>query len=148
MAKDSLLTIKELMQSEPARKRIRLDRYVSDGIGLPTLEDILTELSKPGRDPRQTFYSFAFADHVQSFDDLESGMVLPAIITNVTSFGAFADIGVHQDGLIHISQLANTFVKDPSDIVRVRQRVTVRIIEIDHERRRISLSMKDVTQDN
>ena len=147
MAEDSLVTIKELMRSESARKRIQLDRYRSDGVGLPTLEDILTELSKPGRDPRKTFASVAFADHVQSFDDLEADMVLPAIITNVTSFGAFADIGVHQDGLIHISQLANTFVKEPSDIVRVRQRVMVRIIEIDHDRKRISLSMKGVPQE-
>ena len=147
MAKDSLVTIKELIRSEPARKRIQLDRYISARVGLPTLKDILTELSKPGRDPRETFSSVAFADHVQSFEDLEPDMILPAIITNVTSFGAFADIGVHQDGLIHISQLANTFVKEPSDIVRVRQRVMVRIIEIDQERRRISLSMKDVPQD-
>jgi uncharacterized protein len=112
-------------------------------LGLPTLQDILEELARPGRDPRQEFSAFAFADGVHSIDDLVEEMRLPGIITNVTQFGAFVDIGVHQDGLIHISQLADRFVKDPAEVVKVGQQVTVRVLEVDQQRRRIALSLRE-----
>lgn len=144
MAADAGCTVADLVQSEEARNRVDIKRYVSDSLGLPTLSDIMAELAKPGRDPRQTFTAFAFEDGVHSISDLVPEMRLPGIITNVTKFGAFVDIGVHQDGLIHISQLADRFVKDPAEVVKVRQQVTVRVIEIDEKRSRISLSLRDV----
>ena len=111
-------------------------------MGLPTLNDIVAELAKPGRDPRQAFESFSFAEGVEKLEDLAPGMKLPGIVTNITAFGAFVDIGVHQDGLIHISQLADRYVKDPMEVVKVQQRVEVRVLEVDLGRRRIALSMK------
>ena len=146
MAKDCKTAVEMLMSDAKLRKQINLKKYVSAEIGLPTLKDIIQELEKPGRDPRVDFQPFAFSDSIHSLDDLEVGMKLPAIITNVTNFGAFADIGIHQDGLIHISQLADRYVKDPSEIVTVQQRVMVRVITIDTERKRIGLSLK--TQDD
>jgi len=143
MARDAGCTVVDLMQQESARKKIDAGRYVSDTVGLPTLSDIMAELAKPGRDPRAEFALFAFAEGVNSMEDLQPGMKLPGIVTNVTKFGAFVDIGVHQDGLIHISQLANRFVKDPAEVVRVRQQVMVRVLEIDAARKRIALSLKD-----
>ena len=143
MARDAGCTVVDLMQQESARKKIDAGRYVSDTVGLPTLSDIMAELAKPGRDPRAVFALFAFAEGVNSMEDLQPGMKLPGIVTNVTKFGAFVDIGVHQDGLIHISQLANRFVKDPAEVVRVRQQVMVRVLEIDAARKRIALSLKD-----
>jgi uncharacterized protein len=116
-------------------------------VGLPTLTDILKELAKPGRDPRQSFELFEFADGVNKLADLEAGMKLPGIVTNVTAFGAFVDIGVHQDGLVHISELADRFVKDPSQIVKVQQQVMVTVLEVDPARKRISLSMKSEPSD-
>ena len=113
-------------------------------LGLPTLQDIMEELAKPGRDPRQRFTVFTFAEGIHAISDLVPEMRLPGIITNVTKFGAFVDIGVHQDGLVHISQLADRFVKDPSEVVKVRQQVMVRVIEVDEKRGRISLSLRDV----
>jgi uncharacterized protein len=110
---------------------------------MPTLNDILKELAKPGRDPREQFESFAFAKGVQEIDDLRAGMKLPGVVTNITAFGAFVDIGVHQDGLVHISQIADRFVKDPNDVVKVHQKVWVTVLDVDHERKRISLSMKE-----
>ena len=110
---------------------------------MPTLNDIIAELAKPGRDPRETFSEFSFAEGINSIDDLRPGMRLPGIVTNVTKFGAFVDIGVHQDGLIHISQLADRFVKDPAEVVKVRQQVMVRLLEIDPQRKRISLSLRE-----
>ena len=110
-------------------------------MGRPTVDDILEELARPGRDPRPAFEAFSFAE-VHALSDLEPGMVLPGIVTNVTAFGAFVDIGVHQDGLVHVSQLADRFVKDPNEVVRVRQQVQVRVLQIDSERKRIGLSMK------
>ena len=142
MAKDSGCTVVDLMQQENVRKQIDVRRYVSDAVGLPTLTDIMAELAKPGRDPRAVFAVFAFAAGVNSIEDLQPGMKLPGIVTNVTKFGAFVDIGVHQDGLVHISQLADRFVKDPADIVKVRQQVMVRVLEIDLKRRRIALSLR------
>ena len=144
MAKDSGCTVEDLMKQDALRKQIELSRYVSDKIGLPTLTDILDELAKPGRDPREKFEEFAFAPGIEKMQDLRPGMKLPGIITNVTAFGAFADIGVHQDGLIHISELADRFVKNPADVVKVHQKVMVTVMEVDLERKRVSLSMKSV----
>jgi uncharacterized protein len=124
------------------RERIDLKRYAGDSAGMPTLKDIMAELDKPGRDPRETFEEFSFAEGVTGMDDLEPGMELPGIVTNVTNFGAFVDIGVHQDGLVHISQLADRFVKDPHQVVSVGRQVRVRVLEVDRARKRISLSMK------
>ncbi len=142
MAADAGVSVAQLMQSETARKTLSLERYRTASVGLPTLQDIISELARPGRDPRQSFAQFQYAEGIHSIDDLHPGMLLPAIITNVTKFGAFADIGVHQDGLIHISQLADRYVKDPSEIVKARQQVEVRVLDIDRERRRIALSLK------
>jgi uncharacterized protein len=111
-------------------------------VGLPTLNDILAELAKPGRDPREAFEIFRFSEGVHAIDDLHTGMKLAGIVTNVTAFGAFVDIGVHQDGLVHISQLANRFVKDPNEVVRVQQQVEVTVLEVDAARKRIALSMR------
>ena len=142
MAKDASVSIETLMQSEQARATLDLKKYINDSLGMPTLSDIMEELAKPGRDPRKSFEQFRFAESVHSIDDLHQGMVLPAIITNITKFGAFADIGIKQDGLIHISQLAERFVKDPGEIVALGQKVEVRVLEIDTRRNRIALSMR------
>ncbi len=142
MAKDCGCTVSALMESEKWRQQIELDRYVDDEVGLPTLHDIKAELGKPGRDPRQSFEVFAFAPGIEKLGDLEVGMCLPGIVTNVTKFGAFVDIGVHQDGLVHISQLADRYVKDPAEVVKVRQQVRVRVLEVDAERGRVALSMR------
>ena len=142
MARDQDCRVAELMQDAARRKKIDLTRYVGDKIGLPTLRDILAELDKPGRDPRKDFETVAFAGHVNQITDLRPGMILPGVVTNVTAFGAFVDIGVHQDGLVHISEMADVFVKNPTDVVSVQQRVSVTVLEIDLERNRIALSMK------
>ncbi|HSG28581.1 MAG TPA: S1 RNA-binding domain-containing protein, partial [Candidatus Krumholzibacterium sp.] len=118
------------------------EAYMDDKTGMPTLIDIMAELAQPGRDPRDEFEAFSFSDEVGSIEDVREGMTLPGIVTNVTAFGAFVDIGVHQDGLVHISQLADRFVRDPAEIVKVSQKVTVRVLDVDLERGRISLSMK------
>lgn len=144
MAKDKGVSVEELMRSEKLQAGIEPQQYLSETIGVPTITDILKELRRPGRDPREEFTGFSFAEHVHTMDDLEVGMRLPAIITNVTKFGAFADIGVHQDGLIHISQLADRFVKDPAEIVKIRQQVLVRVIDVDLKRKRIALSLKNI----
>lgn len=141
MAKDAGVSVKELMQSSETRKKIELDKYVSEKIGLPTLRDIMQELEKPGRDPRATLEVVKFAD-VHTLDDLQEGMKLPGIVTNVTAFGAFVDIGVHQDGLVHISELSNKFIKEPAEVVTVRQKVEVTVLTVDKARKRISLSLK------
>jgi uncharacterized protein len=144
MARDAGCTVVDLMKQETVRKQIDVRRYVSDSTGLPTLTDIMAELAKPGRDPRAEFAVFAFAEGVNSVEDLQPGMKLPGIVTNVTKFGAFVDIGVHQDGLVHISQLADRFVKDPAEVVKVRQQLMVLVLEIDLPRKRIALSLKNV----
>jgi uncharacterized protein len=123
--------------------KVRLQNYVTDTVGLPTLNDIMQELAKPGRDPRKQFEIFSFAEGVNKIEDLEIGMELPGIVTNVTRFGAFVDIGVHQDGLVHISNMSRQFVKNPGDIVKVHQKVKVKVLDIDIAKKRISLSMKD-----
>ncbi|MDD2390687.1 MAG: Tex family protein [Desulfobacterales bacterium] len=142
MATDLACTVKQLIQTPSLRNRLDISRYVTEAIGIPTLRDILAELAKPGRDPRDTFESVAFKSEINEIKDLTPDMQLPGIITNVTAFGAFVDIGVHQDGLVHISQLSDRFVKNPADIVKVNQKVTVTVLEVDLERNRISLSMK------
>ena len=142
MAADLSCSVKELIQRPDLRDSIHLDRYVTETVGLPTLTDILNELAKPGRDPRESFEVFSFAEGINEMKDLVEGMSLPGIITNVVNFGAFVDIGVHQDGLVHISQLADKFVKDPATIVKVGQQVTVTVMEVDKARNRIALSMK------
>lgn len=142
MAKDLNCGIDELMNDKELRKKINLNNYVTDTIGLPTLKDIMAELEKPGRDPRKSFEVFSFDDNVHEISDLREGMRLPGIVTNVTNFGAFVDVGVHQDGLVHISQLSDTFVDDPNTIVKVGQKVWVNVTEVDVKRKRIALSMK------
>ena len=142
MAKDLDVEVGQLLRRDDLRRRIDLTRYASDEVGLPTLEDILSELSKPGRDPREEFSAFAFAEGIEKMEDLKPGMKLPGVITNITAFGAFVDIGVHQDGLVHISQLADRYVKDPNEIVKVQEQVEVRVTEVDLERKRIALSMR------
>ena len=142
MAKDLQCSVTELMQSEELRKRLDLKKYVSEKVGLPTLTDIVSELAKPGRDPREQFEAFQFMEGVQHVKDLRVGMELPGIVTNVTKFGAFVDIGVHQDGLVHVSQLADRYVSDASEIVKVQQKVMVKVVEVDIDRKRIALSMK------
>ncbi|KAF5054464.1 Protein YhgF [anaerobic digester metagenome] len=143
MAKDVGCGIAELLRDEGQRKRIDLSRYVGEEVGLPTLKDILAELEKPGRDPRQAFQVFRFAD-VHDIADLHPGMSVPGIVTNVTRFGAFVDVGVHQDGLVHISNLADRYVRDPSEVVRTGQQVQVTVLEVDVKRRRIGLSMRAI----
>ncbi len=142
MAKDLGVKVADLMAQEDLRKQIRLKDYTTESVGLPTLQDIMAELAKPGRDPREQFEAFSFDERVNTMDDLVPGMWLPGIVTNVADFGAFIDIGVHQDGLAHISQLANRFIKHPSDVVKVNQKVSARVVEVDVQRKRISLSLK------
>ena len=144
MAKDCQCTVDELIVDKQKRQAIDIRRYVSGDVGMPTLTDIMSELEKPGRDPREQIEEFEFDPNVTSIDDLVEGMVLPGIVTNITNFGAFVDIGVHQDGLVHISQLANRYVKDPNDVVHLHQHVKVRVKEIDYRRNRIALSMKHI----
>ncbi len=146
MAKDLNCSVGDLMRDAGLRQKIQLPKYVTETVGLPTLNDILGELAKPGRDPRQKFEVFSFQSGVEKMEDLKPGMKLPGIVTNVTAFGAFVDIGVHQDGLIHVSQLSDKFIKDPSEVVKVAQRVTVTVTEVDLPRKRIALSMKAAPQ--
>ncbi|MBA7633592.1 Protein YhgF [subsurface metagenome] len=146
MAGDLNCSIRELMQNEELRREIILENYVSDTAGLPTLTDILEEINKPGRDPREQFEVFNFAAGINSIEQLKPGMKLPGIVTNVTNFGAFVDIGVHQDGLVHISKLADRFVKRPGDVVKIQQKVEVTVLEIDKQRKRIILSMQKDAQ--
>ena len=144
MAKDRNCTVSDLIKNKDMREDIDIKHYVTEETGLPTLTDIMKELEKPGRDPREQIEEFEFDNSVQSIDDLHEGMVLPGIVTNITNFGAFVDIGVHQDGLVHVSQLADRYVSDPTQVVRLHQHVQVRVIAIDLRRQRISLSMKGV----
>lgn len=143
MASDMGCSPADLMSKDTLRNRIDLKRYITTSVGMPTLMDIMAELAKPGRDPREKFEIFHFAEGIEKPDDLKIGMKLPGIVTNVTAFGAFVDVGVHQDGLVHISQLADRFVKDPADVVKVHQKVTVTVMEVDLKRNRIALSMKN-----
>jgi len=142
MCADLGCTVRELLCNEPLQKQLDPARYVTAQVGAATLRDILAELAKPGRDPRPRFEVFAFAEGIAALEDLQVGMKLPGIVTNVTAFGAFVDIGVHQDGLVHISHLANSFVRNPHDVVKVQQQILVTVISIDLPRKRIALSMK------
>ena len=142
MAKDLHCKVADLLADDSLRKQIQLSQYVTADVGMPTLTDIISELAKPGLDPREKFEAFEFADGVNDIKDLRIGMTLPGIVTNITNFGAFVDIGVHQDGLVHVSQLADKFVKDPNEVVKVSQKVMVRVTEVDEARKRIALSMK------
>ena len=146
MAKDCHCTVSDLISQPDKRAQIDIHRYVTSEIGLPTLTDIMHELEKPGRDPREQIEEFEFDASVQTIDDLHEGMELPGIVTNITNFGAFVDIGVHQDGLVHVSQLADRYVTDPTQVVRLHQHVRVRVIAIDLRRQRISLSMKGMNK--
>ncbi|MEA3415632.1 MAG: Tex family protein [Thermodesulfobacteriota bacterium] len=142
IAKDLGVAVIDILKKPDVRHEIDVTKYVTDSVGIPTLNDILDELAKPGRDPRKKFEAFAFADGIEKMEDLRSGMKLPGIVTNITAFGAFVDIGVHQDGLVHVSEMADRFVKNPADIVKVQQKVSVTVLEVDLARKRISLSMK------
>jgi uncharacterized protein len=142
MAKDQGCTVADLINNKDKRDALQLSRYVTADVGMPTLTDIMTELEKPGRDPREQLEAFEFDKNVSTIDDLVEGMVLPGIVTNITNFGAFIDVGVHHDGLVHISQMANRRIAHPLDVVKLHQHVQVRVIEVDHRRQRISLSMK------
>ncbi|PWD98590.1 Tex family protein [Marinilabilia rubra] len=142
MAKDLECKITDLISDKSLRGKINLNKYLSDEIGMPTLQDIMEELEKPGRDPRQTIKVFEFAKDIYSIDDLKPGMKLPGIVTNITNFGAFVDVGVKQDGLVHISQLADRFISNPADVVKLHQHVEVTVLEVDVARKRIQLSMK------
>ncbi|PJI24919.1 RNA-binding transcriptional accessory protein [Prevotella intermedia] len=146
MAEEQKCSVSELISNKELIKRIDLNRYISNEVGLLTLNDIMQELEKPGRDPREQLEEFEFDTSVHSIDDLKEGMELPGIVTNITNFGAFVDIGVHQDGLVHISQLSNKFVSDPNTVVHLHQHVRVRVTQIDYKRNRIGLSMKNVKQ--
>ncbi|MBF0559513.1 MAG: RNA-binding transcriptional accessory protein [Nitrospirae bacterium] len=142
MARDIGCTVDDLMRDEDLRRKIELSRYASGTIGMPTLNDIMTELAKPGRDPRQQFEAFRFAEDIAKIEDVKPGMKLPGIVTNITAFGVFVDIGVHQDGLIHISELSDRFVKNAAEVVKVSQKVIVTVLDVDLQRKRIRLSMK------
>ena len=142
MATDLNCTVSDLMTTDGLRNKIDLQKYVTETVGLPTLTDIVGELAKPGRDPREQFEAFAFADGIEKMEDLTVGMKLPGIVTNITAFGAFVDIGVHQDGLVHVSEMANRFVKDPAEVVKVHQKVQVTVMDVDIDKKRIKLSMK------
>ena len=144
MAKDNGCSVAELISDSKKRNGIDIKRYVTDTVGIPTLTDIMKELEKPGRDPREQIEEFEFDKNVTSVDDLSEGMILPGIVTNITNFGAFVDIGVHNDGLVHISQLADRYVSDPTQVVKLHQHVKVKVVEIDRKRNRISLSMKGI----
>ena len=148
MARDVGCTVKELMKDAECQHHIDINRYITEEVGKPTLTDILAELAKPGRDPRQQFEAVQFDEAVQSIEHVKPGMVLTGVITNVTAFGAFVDIGVHQDGLVHISQLADRYISDPNAVVRVSQQVKVSVLEVDTARKRIALSMKAVSETN
>lgn len=141
-ARDLGCSVTDLMENEELRAKVRLENYMSEKVGLATLGDIMEELTKPGRDPREHFEAFSFAEHIHSIEDVKPGMRLPGIVTNVTKFGAFVDIGAHQDGLVHISQLADRFVKDPAEVVKPQQKVTVTVLDVDIQRKRISLAMR------
>ncbi|WCT12231.1 Tex family protein [Mucilaginibacter jinjuensis] len=148
MAKDMKCSVSDLMSDSKLRASIPLKHYITETVGLPTLNDIMAELAKPGLDPREKFEAFSFTEGVNTINDLKTGMKLPGIVTNITNFGAFVDIGVHQDGLVHLSQITNRFIKDPNEVLKVHQQVMVTVTEVDANRKRISLSMKSDEPEN
>jgi uncharacterized protein len=135
-------TVDDLVSAAELRSKIDLTEFIDGKVGMPTLQDIMAELAKPGRDPRQQFEMFEFDRNIHTMHDLRRGMKVPGIVTNITNFGAFVDIGVHQDGLVHISQLADRFVRDPNEVVKLNQKVMVEVLEVDVDRKRIQLTMK------
>jgi len=144
MASSLSCSVKELVGNKEIKSKLDPKKFVTDKAGLPTILDIMDELAKPGRDPREKFDLFEFDKNINSIEDLHPGMVLNGIVTNITAFGAFVDIGVHQDGLVHLSQMANRYIKDPNEVVKLTQQVKVKVLEVDVQRKRISLSMKDL----
>jgi uncharacterized protein len=147
MAASVNVDIKQLTKTPELRQKIDLKAFVTETTGLPTLEDIMDELDKPGRDPREKFDLFEFSKGIERMEDLEEGMILPGIVTNITAFGAFVDIGIHQDGLVHISELADRFIKDPNEVISLNQKVMVKVLKVEINRKRIALSIKQVPQD-
>jgi uncharacterized protein len=144
IAKDMGTSVKAMINDKELKKKVKLEKYVDGKVGIPTLKDIIDELEKPGRDPRTKIQIFEFDPNIRKIEDVRTGMIVPGIVTNITNFGAFVDIGVKQDGLVHISQLRNAYVSNPADVVSLNQQVIVKVIEVDIERKRIQLSMKDV----
>jgi uncharacterized protein len=143
MSEDLGCDVRELISNDTKRKEIKLEKYITQTTGLPTLKDIVDELAKPGRDPRSKIREFSFAD-IHSMEDLIQGMIVPGIVTNITKFGAFVDIGIKQDGLVHVSNLSKSYVQDPSTVVKLHQHVMVKVLAVDIERKRVQLSMKDI----
>ena len=143
MSEDLGCDVRELISNDEKRKEIKLEKYITQSTGLPTLKDIVDELARPGRDPRSKIKEFSFAD-IHSMEDLIQGMIVPGIVTNITKFGAFVDIGIKQDGLVHVSNLSKSYVQDPSTVVKLHQHVMVKVLAVDIERKRVQLSMKDI----
>ena len=143
MAKDLNVNLNDLLNTETLRKQLNLEKYIDKKTGMPTLKDIMSELDKPGRDPRLKIKVFEFAHGIYTIEDVHAGMIIPGIVTNITNFGAFVDIGVKQDGLVHISNLKNEYISNPADVVSLHQHVEVKVIDVDIPRKRIQLSMKD-----
>lgn len=148
MAKDLKCTVEELISNKDLRAQIKLDQYVSTTVGMPTLNDIMHEIEKPGRDPRSKIKVFEFDKNVKTINDLHEGMVLPGIVTNITNFGCFVDVGIKENGLVHVSQMADKFISNPTEVVSIHQHVTVRVDSVDTERKRVQLSMKGINQNN
>ena len=146
MAKDLKCSVAELIGNKELRTKINISAYVTSTVGMPTLQDIMQELEKPGRDPRQTIKAFEFDKNVRTIDDLREGMILPGIVGNITNFGAFVDIGIKENGLVHLSQLAERFISDPTEVVSIHQHVMVKILSVDYARKRIQLTMIGVEQ--
>ena len=146
MAKDLQCTVEELIKNKELRAKIKLEKYVTPTVGMPTLNDIMQELEKPGRDPRSTIQVFEFDKNVKSIADLQEGMILPGIVTNITNFGCFVDVGIKENGLVHISQLADKFISDPTEVVSIHQHIMVRVDSVDMGRKRVQLSMKGIDQ--
>nr|MBP6140317.1 S1 RNA-binding domain-containing protein [Bacteroides sp.] len=144
MAKDLGCTVAELIANKELRGRIDLKQYITSTVGLPTLNDIMQELDKPGRDPRETAKVFEFDRSIRTLDDLREGMILPGIVGNITNFGAFVDLGIKENGLIHLSQMADRYISDPSEVVSIHQHITVKVLSIDKERKRIQLTLKGI----
>jgi len=144
MAHDLNCKVSDLIDNAELRKQIDIQKYVTDKIGLPTLTDILEELAKPGRDPRQKLEAFAFDPTIKVIEDLKIGQILPGIVTNITNFGAFIDIGIHENGLVHVSQIANKYISNPAEILSLHQHVMVKVLDVDLMRKRVALSMKEV----
>ncbi|MEG2574211.1 MAG: helix-hairpin-helix domain-containing protein, partial [Bacteroides sp.] len=146
MAKELNCTVSELIGNKELRLKIKVDKYVSPTVGMPTLNDIMQELDKPGRDPRKTIKPFEFDRSVKTINDLQEGMTLPGVVTNITNFGCFVDVGIKENGLVHISQLADKFVSDPTTVVSIHQYVMVQVQSVDRERKRVQLTMKGIEQ--